>query len=138
VTVLSLIGRSLSWAVAAAVVAVPFASPGGPLSLVPIDFTQPAPLTIAGDIAGLRAHQPGRLTLTLRSSGSEAVVVTAVTVRVAAAPQGCPSGALSVGGWTGRVTVPGQGSTAVSVPVTLQAADAACLGGTWKLTYAST
>lgn len=135
---LSLIGRGASWAVAAAIVAVPFASPGGPLSLVPVDFAQPAPLTIAGDIAGLRAHHPGRLTLTLRSRANEAVVVTAVTARVTAAPRGCPAGALTVGGWTGHVVVPGQGSTAVSVPITLQADAAACLGGTWQLTYAST
>ncbi|MCU1591315.1 MAG: hypothetical protein JWP11_2571 [Frankiales bacterium] len=129
--------RGLTWVAGAAVLAIPFASPGGPISLVHVALEQPVPLHISGSVSGLRHGLPAVLALTLRSRSDAEVIVSSVTARATGASAGCPVGALSIGAWTGRLAVPAHGNAAAAIPVVLHDATGACAGATWQLAYTS-
>jgi hypothetical protein len=126
--------RLLSWLGALAVLAIPFASPGGPLGLVNVAMQQP-PLTITGSIGGLTAGVPSGLTLTLHSSSATAVEVHRLTARVSGVSAGCAEAALVITAWAGRLVVPPRGSATATLPV--QVTSTHCVGATWQLAYTS-
>jgi hypothetical protein len=129
--------RGLTWLGAAAVLATPFFSPGSPVSLVRVAVEEPAHLTISGSISDLRHAVPATLTLTLTSGSAAAVVVRSVAVRVTGASRGCAPAALTVGGWSGELTVPPHGHAATPVRVRLDDPHGHCGGATWQLAYTS-
>jgi hypothetical protein len=126
--------RLLSWLGALAVLAIPFASPGGPLGLVHVAMQQPA-LTITGSIEGLAAGVPAGLALTLHSSADAAVEVHRLTARVTGVSSGCLETALVIKAWAGRLVVPARGSAIATLPV--QVTSTHCVGATWQLAYTS-
>lgn len=134
---LALLARGLTWLAAAAVLAVPFLSPGSPVSLVQVALEKSAQLTISGSVEGLRHDLPAALALTLSSGSDTAVVVRSLTARVTGASAGCPANALSIGSWTGRLVVPAHGHAAADVPVRLRDVGSKCTGATWQLSYTS-
>jgi hypothetical protein len=125
------------WIAAVAVLAVPFVSPGSPVSLVRMAVEGPS-LKITGNIDGLSAGVPARLALTLHSAGSSDTVVTGLTARVTGSPNGCPATSLTIKPWEGRLLVPAHGTATASLPVALHVAPGECVGATWQLAYAST
>lgn len=129
--------RRLAWVAAAGVLAVPLGTPGGPLSLLAVSAQQPS-LHITGSVSGLVPGRPAGLTLTVTSRSSSAVVVRALTARVTAASPGCPTSALLVGSWQGRLTVPADGSAQATLPIRLPAHERGCTGASWQLAYTST
>ena len=129
--------RCFAWAGAAAVLAAPLMSPGGPVSLVRVAVEQPTSLTISGSVEGLRDATPAKLTLTLTSRADSATVVRSVEVRVTGASAGCPRTALAARSWSGQLTVPAHGRAAVVVRVELRDPHGACTGSTWRLAYTS-
>jgi hypothetical protein len=133
----SAVVRRASWLPAAAVIAVPFFTPGSPVSLVPVAMEQSTQLTISGSVEGLRHDAASVLSLTLRSAGDAAVTVRSISVRVTGATAGCPLTALSAGAWSGTLVVPAHGSAQASVPVSLRDAANRCAGATWQLAYTS-
>ena len=132
-----LLARRAAWLPAAAVMALPFFSPGSPVSLVSASFDQAQQLTITGSIDGLREGVRADLTLTLRSRSDGPTAVHSVTVRVTGASPGCPSSALWAGTWSGALVVPAHGEARASVPVTLHDPAGACRDATWQLAYTS-
>jgi hypothetical protein len=129
--------RRASWLPAAAVIAVPFFSPGSPVSLVPVAMEQSSHVTISGSVQGLRHDAAAVLSLTLRSAGDAAVTVRSISVRVTSASAGCPVAALSAGSWSGSLIVPAHGAAHATVPVALTDAGGRCAGATWQLAYTS-
>lgn len=95
-------------------------------------------LTLAGSVDGLAPGVPGTLRLTATNaadSPARVATVTATVTGVSNAPASCTD-RLVVGAWHGALTVPGGGTAAVTVPVTLPAdVPAACAGATWALRY---
>ncbi|MBK5308021.1 MAG: hypothetical protein JJD92_15150 [Frankiaceae bacterium] len=130
-------GRGFTWLAAAAVLAVPFFSPGSPVSLVRVAMEEPAHVSISGSIQGLRPDVAAALSLTLRNDAAAAVVVRSLTARVTGASPGCAPSALSIGSWSGRLVVPAHGQSTASVPVKLHDPAGSCAGATWKLSYTS-
>lgn len=119
--------RCAAWAVAALLAGLPLLPAGavGP----------PPPVTIRGDVEGLRPGAAGRLLLTLTSPAD--AVVTSLSVRVTGVTPGCAAGALTVEPWTGRLVVPAGRS--VAQPLVVRVADVAgCDGARWQLAYAAT
>jgi hypothetical protein len=134
---LATLARRVSWLPAAAVLAVPFFTPGSPVSLVPVALGQSQQLTISGAVDGLRQDVAASLTLTLHSAADVEIAVRSITVRVTGASAGCPAAALSTGGWTGSLVVPAHGTATAVVPVTLLDGGSNCAGATWQLAYTS-
>jgi hypothetical protein len=131
------VGRTALWAAAAAVLAVPLLSPGSPVSLVHVSLQQPAGMSISGRIDNLVPGVPAELQLTLRSEADAVTPVQTVTVRVTGASAGCPATALSVGSWSGELSVAPHAAVQVSVPVLLHRGVAGCAASTWRLAYTS-
>jgi hypothetical protein len=129
--------RVPAWIAAAAVLALPFVSPGSPVSLVRMAVEGPS-LKITGSIDGLAGGVPARLALTLHSVGSSDTVVRGLTARVTDASTGCPATALTITAWEGRLVVPAHGTATATLPVALHVAPGECVGATWQLAYAST
>ena len=125
------------WLPAAAVLALPFFTPGSPVSLVPIAMEQPQQLTISGSIDGLRHDVAAGLTLTLNNASDAVSTVHSITVKVTGASAGCPADALSAGTWTGALVVAAYGAAKATVPVTLHDPAGKCNNATWQLAYAS-
>ena len=100
-----------------------------------------AGLVIEGSIAGVVAGGPSAaLRLTLRNPGDVARAVSSVTATstgLVRGPASCGAGDyLSVGGWTGAVTVPAGGARSVTLPVTFSdATPPECASATWGLAY---
>ena len=99
-------------------------------------------LTIDGSIEGVRAGQAAvPLRLTLRNSGAADRHVTRVTTTptgVADGPATCAAGYLSVGDWTGSVTIAPGAAVTLTVPVAVSAGlPVACRDVTWGLAYAA-
>jgi hypothetical protein len=134
---LATLARRITWLPAAAVIALPFFTPGSPVSMVPVSMAQSQQLSISGDIAGLREGAAAGLTLTLTNASDAVSTVHAITVRVTGASAGCPAGALSPAAWAGTLAVPAHGAARAVVPVTLHAAAGRCSNATWKLAYTS-
>ncbi|MDT7570525.1 MAG: hypothetical protein QOE05_699 [Actinomycetota bacterium] len=134
---LATVARRITWLPAAAVLALPFFTPGSPVSLVSVALEQAEQLTICGSFDGLRNGVPAGLTLTLNNPADAASTVRSVTVRVTAASDGCPADALSTGTWAGALVVPASGAANVRVPVTLHDATGRCANATWQLAYTS-
>lgn len=137
VCTLATIVRRVAWLPAAAVLALPFATPGSPVSLVRVALQSSPQLTISGAIDGLRPGVAAGLTLTLRNGSDAPVTVRTVRVRVTSAPAGCPAGALAPGSWRGALVVPAHSAAEVLVPVTLDDPGGRCTGATWRLAYTS-
>ena len=119
------------------VLALPFFTPGSPVSIVPVAMEQSQQVVISGSIDGLHQGVAAGLNLTLRSGADIATDVSSITVRVTGASAGCSADALSVGAWAGRLVVPAQGEAHAVVPVTLHDASGSCADATWQLTYTS-
>ena len=135
---LGIVGRPLIWLAAAVVVAIPFASPGSPVSLIPVALEQSIPLTITGSITGLAPGVPTLLQLTLHNGSDVAVPVRTLTVTVTGGSAGCPPQSLSIGNWTGLTTVPAHSHTVAALPLRLRKSADGCAGATWQLAYAAT
>jgi hypothetical protein len=127
--------RGVTWVLACGVVALPFLTPGSPVSLVPVALEQSQQLAITGSVDGLRPGQPAHLTLTVHNRSGADSAVSTLTVRVAGASAGCSAGALSVGRWSGHLVVPAHRSVQAAVPVTLHDAAGRCANATWQLVY---
>lgn len=98
------------------------------------------PITIEGSISGVVAGAPSApLRLTLRNPADEPRTVRrvrAATTGVDDGPAGCTAGFLTVGDWTGGVTVPAHGSAAVTLPVRISPdLPAECVAVAWGLVY---
>jgi hypothetical protein len=131
------LARRVSWVPAAAVIALPFFTPGSPVSLVRVAVEQSQQLTITGSVDGLRPGVAADLTLTLDNRSDEPSTVHSVGVRVTGATSGCPLAALSARSWTGVLVVPAHGVATAVVPVTLTDSAGECAGTTWQLAYTS-
>jgi hypothetical protein len=97
-------------------------------------------LTIEGSISGVVAGAPSApLRLTLRNPGAAARTVTRVTAESTGVRDGAPAchgDHLSVGDWTGSLTVPAHGTATVTIPVAVSAdLPADCVSATWGLAY---
>jgi hypothetical protein len=136
VPLLPTIVRRITWLPAAAVIALPFFTPGSPVSVVPVAM-QTQQLTISGSIAGLHDGASSGLALTLDNGSDAPSEVHSITVRVTGASDGCPTTALSARTWAGTLVVPPHGSGQAVVPVTLHDADGRCGNATWQLAYTS-
>ena len=97
-------------------------------------------ITIEGSISGVHAGAPSApLRLTLRNPGDVPKDVTRVradSTGVVAGPAHCDGGYLTVGTWTGTLTVPAHGSAELTLPVAV-AADLPedCVTVSWGLVY---
>jgi hypothetical protein len=129
------LARALLWLAAVAVLAVPFASPGSPVSLVHVAMNEPAGLVVTGDISGLAPGVAAVLTLTVHNPSSMPATVSSLTTRVTGGTGPCRSAALSVQPWSGRVDVPSHSAVTVTVPVTMPRAARSCAGTSWQLRY---
>ena len=125
------------WLPAAAVLALPFVTPGSPVSFVPVAMEQSQHLSITGSIAELHQDVAAGLTLTLTNVSDALSTVRSITVRVTSASAGCPVTALSMGTWTGSLAVPAHGASRAVVPVTLHDPASRCGNATWQLAYTS-
>ena len=97
-------------------------------------------LTIEGSIEGVRAGQGAvPLRLTLRNAGPADRHITRVTTTptgVANGPAACAAGYLTVGDWTGAVTVAPGAAVTLTVPVAVSAGlPVTCHDVTWGLAY---
>lgn len=119
------VARGVCWAACAAIVGVPFLQPA--LASASTDA-----LVVRGDVADLVPGQAGSLVLTVENPGSAEAVVTTLRVRVRSAEGACPTTALSVPEWRGRLVVPAGGE--VSQPVQLRLA-ADCSDARFALDY---
>jgi hypothetical protein len=129
--------RRITWIPAAAVLALPFFTPGSPVSIVPVAMEQSQELSISGSVHDLRHGVSAGLTLTLNNMSDAMSTVRSITVRVTDASAGCPVTALSAGAWTGSLTVPAHGAARAVVPVTLHDPQGRCSSATWQLAYTS-
>src|SRR4051794_32497253 len=102
-------GRGVLWLAALAVLAVPLASPGSPISLVHVALSEPAGLRITGDISGLAPGTPARLTLTLHNPAATTASVSHLTTQVTGGTGPCQAAALQVEPWSGRLGIAGRG-----------------------------
>jgi hypothetical protein len=130
------LARRVTWLPAAAILALPFFTPGSPVSVVAVAMEQQQ-LTITGNVDGLRHGVAAGLTLTLNNASDALSTVHSVTVRVTNASGGCPAAALATGTWAGALLVPAHGSAQAVVPVTLHDAAGRCRHATWQLAYTS-
>jgi hypothetical protein len=134
---LATLARRIAWLPAAAVVVLPFFTPGSPVSMVSVAMQQSQQLSISGDITGLREGASAGLTLTLTNASDAVSTVRSITVRVTKASAGCPDSALSAAAWAGSLVVPAHGAARTVVPVTLRASAGRCSNATWQLAYTS-
>ena len=98
------------------------------------------PLRIDGSIGGVVAGAPSAsLTLTLTNPGDAPRRITSVradSTGVAKGPRHCDNGYLTLGRWSGDVTVPPHGAGTVTLPVAVSAAlPAECATVVWGLLY---
>jgi hypothetical protein len=98
-----------------------------------------APLRIVASISGVVPGSRATLTLTLRNGAAEARDVSRVRAEVTGVergPRACDPAYLTTGEWRGAVSVPGRGTSTVSVPVELSAdLPAECATVSWGLAY---
>ncbi len=137
VPAIATVARRITWIPAAAVLALPFFTPGSPVSVVPVAMEQSTQLSISGSIEGLRQGVPAGLKLTLRNASDALSTVRSITVRVTEATAGCPTSALSAGTWTGTLVVPAHGAALATLPVALHDPAGKCSNATWQLAYTS-
>ena len=126
---------ALKWVATAGVLAVPLASPGGPLAQA-MPLERPT-VTITGSVSGLQAEVPARLTLTVHSTASQQLVVNQLSARVTGASAGCDARALEIDDWNGSLEVPAGGASAVVLRTVLHGSPGVCAGATWQLAYTS-
>lgn len=129
--------RRTTWLPAAAVLALPFFTPGSPVSLLPVAMEQSQQLTISGSIDDLRHDVAAGLTLTLNNASDVLSTVRTITIKVTGASAGCPLSALSAAAWSGSLAVPAHGVARAVVPVTLHDSAGRCDNATWQLAYTS-
>lgn len=99
----------------------------------------PSRFRISGGVTGLYPGATLPLVLTISNPQPFAIVVTSVTVGVGDASAACPSSNLSVSQFSGTLTVPAQGSTAIALSATLaHSAGNGCQGAVFPLQYAAT
>lgn len=128
--------RRITWLPALAVLALPFFTPGSPVSLVPVAMEQ-SQLSITGSIEGLSHGVPAGLKLTLHNASDAVSTVRSITVRVTGATGSCPVTALSASTWSGTLAVPAHAAAEAVVAVALHDPAGKCSNTTWQLAYTS-
>jgi len=92
--------------------------------------------TIAGTVGGLYPGFTGPLVLTVANPQAFTIVVSSITTSVTDATATCLASNLSVGAFSGQLSVPAFGSAQTSVPAGLApSAPDACIGATFPLSY---
>lgn len=92
--------------------------------------------TISGSVTGLFPGASMPLVLTVSNHREFAIVVTSITTSVGSPSPSCASANLSVSQFVGNLSVPAEGTSKVTVTVTLSlAAPDACQGAVFPLQY---
>ena len=94
---------------------------------------------ISGSVTGLYPGASMPLVLTVSNHQEFAIVVDSITTSVGSPSPACASANLSVSQFTGNLAVPAEGTSNVTVTVTLShAAPDACQGAVFPLQYSGT